>query len=260
VMTGSQIAWVAGRRLCCWLRPFASRRSPTHVQPEFSSPGAQSTNVILETIRVRARYASPMTTTPLVHLASASPRRSALLQQLGVPHRVRPLTIDESLHPGEAPTDYVRRLSIAKAQALQPALGHAELSLGADTCVALGNDVFGKPADEADCVRILMRLSGTTHAVHTAVTVCQGAQTRTALSTSEVEFRPLTSAECVAYWRSGEPRDKAGGYAIQGRAALFVRQIRGSYTGIVGLPLFETAQLLAAAGIDALALLAGGEA
>lgn len=201
-----------------------------------------------------------MTTIPLVHLASASPRRSELLQQLGVAHRVRPMAVDESVHSGEAPADYVRRLSIAKAQALQPALGPAELSLGADTCVALGDDVFGKPTDEADCVRILMRLSGTTHCVHTAVTVCRGARVRTALSTSEVEFRPLTAAECAAYWRSGEPRDKAGGYAIQGRAALFIRQIRGSYTGIVGLPLFETAQLLAEAGIDALALLAGGDA
>jgi septum formation protein len=197
-----------------------------------------------------------MTFVHTVYLASASPRRSALLQQIGVAHQVRPVPIDESVRPGESPPDYVRRLSIAKAQALQASLTDTDVALGADTCVALDTEIFGKPLDEADCVRILMRLSGRTHRVHTAVSVCQGARVRTALSSSEVEFRALTEAECRAYWQSGEPRDKAGAYAIQGRAAVFVRAIRGSYTGIVGLPLFETAALLSEAGVDSVALLA----
>jgi septum formation protein len=194
--------------------------------------------------------------TRIVHLASASPRRSALLRQIGVIHRVAPVHIDERIVPGETPAEYVCRLSAAKAHALQERLPPGELALGADTCVALGNEVFGKPENEADCVRILMRLSGKTHFVHTAVTLSDGVRSNTVLNTSEVEFRPITEEESIAYWRSGEPRDKAGAYAIQGRAALFVRSIRGSYSGIVGLPLFETAQLLAGAGILTTALLA----
>lgn len=194
--------------------------------------------------------------TPLLYLASASPRRSALLTQIGLAHRVQPVHIDESVRSGESPAAYVSRLSTAKARALQLQLSAAEVCLGADTCVALGDEIFGKPENEADCVRILSRLSGRSHHVHTAVTVCRGAQTRTALSTSEVQFRDLTRDECLAYWRSGEPRDKAGAYAIQGRAALFVRAIHGSYTGIVGLPLFETSQLLAELGLDTTVLLA----
>ncbi|MET0984115.1 MAG: Maf family protein [Steroidobacteraceae bacterium] len=194
--------------------------------------------------------------TPLLYLASASPRRSALLTQLGLIHRVQPVHIDESVRSGESPADYVSRLSASKVRALQAQLSGADVCLGADTCVALEGEIFGKPEDEADCVRILSRLSGRVHHVHTAVTVCRGAQMRTALSTSEVQFRELTRAECLAYWRSGEPRDKAGAYAIQGRAALFVRAIHGSYTGIVGLPLFETSQLLSELGLDTTVLLA----
>ncbi|MET0658321.1 MAG: Maf family protein [Steroidobacteraceae bacterium] len=194
--------------------------------------------------------------TSLLYLASASPRRSALLTQLGLAHRVQPVHIDESVRPGESPPEYVSRLSAVKARALQTQLSGADVCLGADTCVAVGGEIFGKPENETDCVRILSRLSGRAHLVHTAVTVCRGAQTRSALSTSEVQFRELTRAECLAYWRSGEPRDKAGAYAIQGRAALFVRAIHGSYTGIVGLPLFETSQLLADMGFDTTVLLA----
>jgi septum formation protein len=170
------------------------------------------------------------------------------------------MSVDEAILPGEPPTDYVRRLSAAKARALQSDLAGGELALGADTCVTLDGEIFGKPVDEADCVRILTRLGGRTHHVHTAVTLCQGSRATTVLSTSEVEFRAISTEECRAYWRSGEPHDKAGGYAIQGRAAMFVRAIRGSYTGIVGLPLFETAQLLAEAGIASTALLDGGAA
>jgi septum formation protein len=190
---------------------------------------------------------------PCLYLASASPRRSALLTQIGLDHRIEPVHIDESILEGERPADYVCRLSAAKAHALKVKLPEAALCLGADTCVALGDEIFGKPADETDCVRMLLALSGRTHQVHTAVTVCRGTHSRTVLSSSDVQFRALTRAECIAYWRTGEPRDKAGAYAIQGRAALFVQQIRGSYSGIVGLPLFETAQLLAEFGIDPLA-------
>jgi septum formation protein len=197
---------------------------------------------------------------PIIHLASASPRRRALLDQLGLTPRVQPVDIDESPRAGETPADYVRRLSADKARTLYERLGPDAMSLGADTCVALENEIFGKPMDEADCVRMLQRLSGRTHYVYTGVTLCHRAGTQTTSSTSEVEFRALTREECVAYWRSGEPHDKAGGYAIQGRAAVFIRRIQGSYTGIVGLPLFETAQLLTAVGITATTLLQGSEA
>lgn len=194
---------------------------------------------------------------PVIHLASASPRRTALLAQLGVAHAVQPVDIDEAVRSGETPADYVCRLSVAKAQALQATLPSNALSLGADTCVALAGEIFGKPSDEDDCLRMLGRLSGRTHCVHTGVTLCHAGHTYTALSTSEVRFRELSRAECQAYWRSGEPRDKAGGYAIQGLGAMFVQHVQGSYTGIVGLPLFETAQLLERAGIEPAALLLG---
>lgn len=192
-----------------------------------------------------------------IALASASPRRSALLTQLGISHTIQPVDIDETARPGEPPVGYVERLSIAKARVLYDRLHGDAATLGADTCVALGPEIFGKPRDEADCIRILGRLSGVTHHVHTAVTVCSSAGVHTAVSSSEVEFRSLTRQECAAYWRSGEPHDKAGAYAIQGRAALFIRRISGSYSGIVGLPLFETTQLLARIGLATTPLLEG---
>ncbi|HMN45437.1 MAG TPA: Maf family protein [Povalibacter sp.] len=186
----------------------------------------------------------------LIWLASASPRRSALLTQIGVAHRVRPVDIDESLKPGELPVDYVRRLAIAKAEALWERLSAAERApvLGSDTTVALGDDVLGKPRDRDDALRILRRLSARTHQVYTAVAVRHAGGCDCRVSISDVSVRALREEEIAAYWESGEPVDKAGAYGIQGRAAVFIERIAGSYSGIVGLPLFETGELLRMTG------------
>lgn len=183
---------------------------------------------------------------PIVILASASPRRSALLQQIHIPHRVQAVDIDESQLRGEAPADYVGRLAAAKAQALWQRLSMEERLpvLGADTTVALGEAIFGKPQDREDGIRMLAELSGRTHRVYTAVALYSAGGLESRLSVSEVTFRALSSAEREAYWASGEPRDKAGGYAVQGLGAAFITRIEGSYSGVMGLPLAETAELL----------------
>ncbi len=187
---------------------------------------------------------------PLIYLASASPRRSQLLAQIGVQHVVRPATVDETPRPGESPPDYVSRLAVAKAGALWDRLRQGERKpvLGADTTVALGHDILGKPLDRADGLAMLQRLSGQTHQVFTAIALRSETGTDLRLSASDVTFRVLASDECEAYWLTGEPLDKAGGYAVQGLAAAFITHIAGSYSGIMGLPLAETAELLAAVG------------
>ncbi|MDY6945954.1 MAG: Maf family protein [Pseudomonadota bacterium] len=184
----------------------------------------------------------------LIYLASASPRRSALLTQIGVAHRVAPVAVDESVAAGETPEKYVTRLAALKADTLWHSLPEAQRLpvLGSDTAVVVDRAILGKPADEADGLRMLQLLSGRTHQVHTAVAVRGAAGSEMRLSVSEVTFRELTRAQMRAYWQTGEPADKAGGYAIQGRGAVFIRHIAGSYSGIMGLPLFETAELLAA--------------
>ncbi len=183
-----------------------------------------------------------------ITLASASPRRSQLLEQIGVRHLVRATDIDEALGPGEPVEAYVARLARGKAEAAW-ALDSRRPVLAADTAVALGTELFGKPEDLTDGVRMLSALAGRTHRVLTAVAVQSVAGLREALSVSEVTFRALSDAECRRYWASGEPRGKAGGYAIQGLAATFITRIAGSYSGVMGLPLAETAVLLAAAGV-----------
>lgn len=187
---------------------------------------------------------------PLIYLASASPRRSSLLTQLGIAHRVRPVGVDEQALAGEHPRDYVRRLAVAKAQTLWEQLGPTERRpvLGSDTAVVIDGEILGKPQDEKDCVRMLRLLSGRTHQVFTAVALCRAEGCDSKLSVSDVTFRVLTPEEMAAYWRSGEPADKAGAYAVQGLAAVFIERIAGSHSGIMGLPLHETAQLLAAIG------------
>ena len=181
-------------------------------------------------------------------LASASPRRRALLEQIGVAHQVEPADLDESRAAGEAPAAYVERLARAKADALAR-IHPAAVVLAADTAVVLGGELFGKPQDLNEGLRMLRALSGRTHTVLTAVAVrhARGADAR--LSVSEVSFRALTEFECRRYWDSGEPRGKAGGYAIQGLAATFIVRLAGSYSGVMGLPLAETAELLGAAGV-----------
>jgi septum formation protein len=180
-------------------------------------------------------------------LASASPRRSELLRQIGVAHAVVPAAVDEARRPGEAAPGYVRRLACAKAEQVWAGSGHAPV-LGADTAVVLDGELFGKPADRTDCVRILLRLAGRTHQVYTAVALRHAGGIDCALSVSEVTLKALSPEDCARYWDSGEPCDKAGAYAIQGRAGQFVSRLTGSYSGVMGLPLFETAALLAQIG------------
>ena len=183
-----------------------------------------------------------------ITLASASPRRSQLLDQIGVRHGIRPADIDESGRPGETPEAYVRRVALAKAR-VGWAADPSRPVLAADTAVALGAELFAKPVDLTDGLRMLSALSGQTHQVLTAVAVHSSAGLECAVSVSDVTFRVLTPAEQRRYWDTGEPQGKAGGYAIQGLAAAFIVNLRGSYSGVMGLPLAETATLLGRAGV-----------
>ena len=189
-----------------------------------------------------------MTLYESITLASASLRRSQLLEQIGVRHLVRPVDIDETARAGEPAQAYVARLAAAKAEAAW-ALDAQRPVLAADTAVVLGAELFGKPADLNDGVRMLAALAGRTHTVLTAVAVRSAAGPGALLSVSEVTLRSLSVAECRCYWASGEPRGKAGGYAIQGLAATFITRLTGSYSGVMGLPLAETAALLSAARV-----------
>jgi septum formation protein len=185
-----------------------------------------------------------------VYLASASSRRRELLRQIGVPFRVIAADVDESLLPQEAPETYVSRLAAAKAHAGWQRREPADAPvLAADTAVVFEGCILGKPLDRSDAAQMLQMLSGRTHEVLTAVALRSSAGLKTRVSRSWVTFRPIESAEAHAYWDTGEPRDKAGGYAIQGHAAVFVADLKGSYSGVMGLPLFETAELLASAGL-----------
>ncbi len=185
---------------------------------------------------------------PVLCLASVSPRRQELLAQIGVPHTVLGAHIDEAVRRDEAPRDYVVRMAREKALAVR-AMGEVLPVLAADTTVILDEVIFGKPNGRADGLAMLSKLSARTHQVLTAVGLSVGSEVSLSVSTSEVRFRPLSPEECAAYWETGEPHDKAGGYAIQGRGAVFIEWLSGSYSGVMGLPLFETAELLQAAGV-----------
>ncbi|WP_415901783.1 Maf family protein [Neptuniibacter sp. QD29_5] len=182
-------------------------------------------------------------------LASASPRRKALLDQIGVQCSVKPVDICEDVRDAERAMDYVERLAIEKAQACFALTDGSKAVLGSDTTVVLDGRIMGKPADQNEAIGTLQRLSGNTHQVLTAVAVVTAEQTRSVVVTTNVRFRPISLAECEAYWRSGEPQDKAGSYGIQGFGAVFVEEIKGSYSAVVGLPLTETAEMLVQAGI-----------
>jgi len=183
-----------------------------------------------------------------IELASASPRRSLLLRQIGVAHVVRPVDVNESRLSGESPRAFVLRLARAKAAAGAAAGGGLPV-LAADTTVAMGDEIFGKPRDEADALRMLAALSGCQHDVLTAVALGSNGRLETATCETRVAFRALSVAECRDYWATGEPVDKAGAYAIQGYGAVFVARLEGSYSNVMGLPLYETAALLEAAGV-----------
>jgi septum formation protein len=185
---------------------------------------------------------------PTVCLASVSPRRRELLERIGVPHIVVGADIDETTLVGEAPRDYVLRMARQKALTVRER-GELLPVLAADTTVVLDDVIYGKPRDREDGLAMLGRLSGRTHEVLTAVALADARGVEFRLSKSTVCFRNLSLQECVAYWETGESRDKAGGYAVQGAAAVFIESLSGSYSGVMGLPLFETAELLRAAGV-----------
>ena len=187
-------------------------------------------------------------------LASASPRRKELLCQIGLAFTVSPSAIDETQKSAESAIDYVTRMAQEKAQAVYPQYeGKDYCVLGADTIVVCNQQVFGKPKDKADASRMLLALSNTTHKVYSAVSLISERGEKHRVSSTEVTFRALHKAEVEAYWQTQEPLGKAGAYAIQGLAAIFVEKIVGSYSNVVGLPLVETSQLLAEYGINALA-------
>lgn len=183
--------------------------------------------------------------TPNLYLASQSPRRRELLDQIGVRYRCVSLDVPEQRLPAEAAQDYVVRLAKAKAAAGWLQVKNKSVPvLGSDTIVVCAGEVLEKPGDEQQAVNMLLRMSGSEHLVLTAVALCMGDRCQTRLSTTTVRFRAICEAEARRYWHSGEPSDKAGGYGIQGLGAIFVESIKGSYSGVMGLPLYETSQLL----------------
>lgn len=190
----------------------------------------------------------------MIYLASASPRRQELLRQMGIGFEVLAAGIEESRRPEESPAAYVQRVAADKAQCVARLLAERGLPphpvLGADTEVVVGDEVLGKPRDRDHAVQLLRRLSGRTHTVLSALCLVLPTGVYRALSESRVRFAVLHDAEIVDYVASGEADDKAGGYAVQGRAAAFIERIEGSYSGIMGLPLFELTQLLKQAGVQ----------
>lgn len=200
-----------------------------------------------------------MSAAPRLYLASASPRRRELLTQIGLPHLCLPQQLDESVRAGEVPAVYVERLALAKAQAgwKDAARTQALPVLAADTTVVCEGHILGKPATLLELRDMLQLLSGRTHQVLTGIAATLDAQTHAKVVSTDVSFKSLRVEEIDAYWHSGEPCDKAGGYGIQGKGALFVTGIKGSYSNVVGLPLFETAQLLEKFGIASTLLLEG---
>jgi septum formation protein len=190
-------------------------------------------------------------TSDCIFLASGSPRRRELLRQIGVSFRVVGADLDETAFRGESPLAYVSRLAQAKAAVgweRSRDSGGAPV-LAADTAVVLEGRILGKPADMNDAIAMLLQLSGRAHEVLTAVALRSTAGTEVKVSQSTVTFRSIDRSEARAYWETGEPSDKAGAYAIQGYAAIFISDLKGSYSGVMGLPLFETAALLEAAGV-----------
>ncbi|CAH0991066.1 dTTP/UTP pyrophosphatase [Sinobacterium norvegicum] len=195
-----------------------------------------------------------MATDFAIYLASASPRRAELLQQAGVSFERVVADIDETPLDSESPRDYVERLALAKAVAVQSLIASSGRPmrpvLGSDTCVVIDGQILGKPVDQADATAMLTRLSSSQHQVMTSVAVVDHRQQQALVSITDVTFRAISASEISAYWHSGEPADKAGSYGIQGKGGLFVEHLSGSYTGVVGLPLAETEFLLQQFGLS----------
>jgi septum formation protein len=189
-----------------------------------------------------------MVTKATLTLASTSPRRQEILTALGLEFAVAVVDVDESRLERETAEQMVLRLALAKARAAAP----AHIAIGADTAVVAGDRILGKPKDREEAVAMLLSLAGRGHCVLTGVALLGPQGVQTALSATEVYFREISRDEAIAYWQSGEPRDKAGAYGIQGLGGIFVERIEGSYSGVVGLPIYETARLLQNAGIGIL--------
>lgn len=192
-----------------------------------------------------------MKSVSFIYLASGSPRRRELLQQIGVPFRVIGADLDETALQGESPLAYVSRLAEAKAMVGWEGSrdsGDAPV-LAADTAVVLDGRILGKPAGMNEAIAMLLQLSGRTHEVLTAIALRTAGGLQVRVSHSTVTFRSIEPGDARLYWETGEPADKAGAYAIQGYAAIFISDLKGSYSGVMGLPLFETAALLKAAGV-----------
>ncbi len=187
---------------------------------------------------------------PEIILASASPRRRELLAQIGVHCLVYPVPVDETPLPQEKPDHYVRRVAAEKSLRARESCSEPLPVLAADTAVVLHGRIMGKPQDRRQALAMLSTLSGQRHCVYSAVSLRVQGQHHLLHNVTEVQFRELGESEIRRYWQSGEPADKAGAYAIQGLGSIFVKNIQGSYSGVVGLPLYETAELLQRAGID----------
>jgi septum formation protein len=189
---------------------------------------------------------------PVVYLASSSPRRRELLQQVGVQYELLPIDVEESRLPGETPEQYVGRVALDKALAgwdcQQRTLDIPVL--GSDTEVVLDGEIFGKPKSRQHGLDMLRMLSGKSHRVLCAVALVQGGRKQVRLNVNTVTFRELSAEEVEAYWDTGEPEGKAGGYAIQGKAAAFISRLDGSFSGVMGLSLYDTVELLENFGVD----------
>ena len=194
-----------------------------------------------------------------IYLASQSPRRRTLIEQLGIHYQTISVEVDEQQQAGELPAYFVARLACDKAQAGWRLVAEQAIPVvGADTCIVLDQQIVGKPEDKRQGIELLKRYSGNTHQVVTGVAMvgpvsgARGAPIvqQVRVNTSQVTFRVVTDRECEQYWQTGEPEGKAGGYAIQGKAAVFIEKIEGSYSGVMGLPLFEFSELITEFGIQ----------
>ena len=194
-----------------------------------------------------------------IYLASQSPRRRTLIEQLGISYQAINVEVDERQQSGELPVDFVSRLASEKAQAGWQLVSELGIPVvGADTCIVLDQKIVGKPLDQQHGIELLKRYSGKSHQVVTGIAMVghaggvSGAPVvqQVRVNTSQVKFRAITDRECEQYWQTGEPEGKAGGYAIQGKAAAFIEKIEGSYSGVMGLPLFEFSELISEFGIQ----------
>ncbi len=212
----------------------------------YIGPGALAKAILIIVTDLSKKYAGR------IHLASASPRRVALLKGLGLTFTAAGVDIDETPRAGESAETMVQRLAAEKAQTGARAASPDCVTIGSDTTVCMEGQILGKPTNADHARAMLTALSGRSHQVLTAVSVVKNAAIWHALSITSVQFRDIGRDEVASYWQTGEPHDKAGAYAIQGLGGMFVNSISGSYSGVMGLPIYETSELLAKAGINVL--------